>query len=739
MEDLPLALRRGRRDAGQQQQQQQQQDHSRRTRSSSSRAAKTIPTTPSRGPNKRVRFSDLGAASTGLTPSLRRATLLTPGSSSSSPSSATKRRRRLSTSDAENNNNNNTPTQITFLPLRQVIDGRVKRRIRRNGLSEEMNMVTAEKRRRAQQAKAEVDALRAELAAKDAQIRRLSGVTVVVDSDELEDADSDAETEIEDGRQARALPPADQGESIDDLKRQVEALRNALKSPAPSSRASSGGGGGGGGDVHIVGWGGRDGAGEYYHSDMDLDHHLDDSDDEDGFGDSTIADLVCSTPSRRPANMRHSFLTPPSTGSPPPRLGTPNSDQHHQHHRQHTPPSMVHAGVQAQLSDCEKRELGDELTSLHLEIDKLTSMLETYEAVTSRLSDKLAPFSSSGGSNSPSHGAGGGSGSGSAAEAILASRSPAVRVEAQLNHLLQTFAARSAALADIDASLHQLGFPGAHPTEILASLSSSFREARLELEYLTPGELALPLTAAGAAVLDTLLARLRELTRQAEEDQDVLGEYQHLEQSLRRQLGTRVEAMDELRAEAATLRDKVKLRNMRIRELEAGVDRLRGAVATSTRDVGDLEALARRLEADLDAARKALGQRDDDVAALEDQLAHARAHATALQAQMTQLAEDQDRDASRSAEREAALRRDVAEANEALRAARATIDKLAADKEWLGQRLGKDKARARAAVEAMKAELERAVRMSEDLLASPKSPGREDDDDDNHCQSGFSF
>lgn len=733
MEDLPLALRRGRRDAGQQQ---QQQDHSRRTRSSS-RAAKTIPTTPSRGPNKRVRFSDLGAASTGLTPSLRRTTLLTPGSSASPPSSATKRRRRLSTSDAENNNNSSTPTQITFLPLRQVIDGRVKRRIRRNGLSEEMNMVTADKRRRAQQAKAEVDALRAELAAKDVQIRRLSGVTVVVDGDELEDADSDAETEIEDGRPARALPPTDQGESIDDLKRQVEALRNALKSPAPSSLASSGGGGGGGA-VHIVGWGGGDGAGEYYHSDMDLDHHLDESDDEDGFGDSTIADLVCSTPSRRPANMRHSFLSPPSTGSPPPRLGTPNSEQHH-HHRQHTPPSMVHAGVQAQLSDRERRQLGDELASLHLEIDKLTSTLETYEAVTSRLSDKLAPFSSSGGSNSPSHSAGGGGGSGSAAEAILASRSPAVRVEAQLNHLLQTVATRSAALADIDASLHQLGFPGAHPTEIIASLSSSFREARLELEYLTPGELALPLTAAGAAVLDTLLARLRELTRQAEEDQDVLGEYQHLEQSLRRQLGTRVEAMDELRAETATLRDKVKLRNMRIRELEAGVDRLRGAIATSTRDVGDLEALARRLEADLDAARKALGQRDDDVAALEDQLAHARAHATALQAQMTQLAEDQDRDASRSAEREAALRRDVAEANEALRAARATIDKLAADKEWLGQRLGKDKARARAAVEAIKAELERAVRMSEDLLASPKSPGREEDDDENHCQSGFSF
>lgn len=707
MEDLPLALRRGRRASLAPPQHDEQQQHpsdSRRTRSSS-RTTKTILTTPSRGQKKRVRFSAPGASteeslpsgSTGLTPSLRRTTLLTPGSSASFPSS-TKRRRRLSTSDAAVENNNTGEVQVTFLPLRQVIDGRVKRRIRRNGLSEEMNLITAEKRRKAQQTRAEVEALRAEVAAKDAQIRRLSGATAVdMDCDD----DSDAETEIEGGRKIRE----EQGQSIDDLKRQVEQLRNALKSPAPSSRASSSG------DMHIVGW--SEGGGEYYHSDMELD--LDESDDEDGFGDSTITDLVCSTPSRRPANMRHSFPTPPSTGSPPPRLGTPNSDQ------QHKSPSMANAGVQVQLPDNEKQELEEELATLHLEIDKLTSTLETYEAVTSRLSEKLSPFRSPQGSN----------GASSAAEAILASRSPAVRVEVQLNNLLKTFASRSAALEKIDSSLHQLGFPGSNPTEILASLSSSFRSVRLELEYLTPGEIALPLTSAGAAVLDMLLARLRELSRQGLEDQDVIAEYQHLEMSLRKQLVTRVEAMDDMRAEITTLKDKVKLRNMRIRELETGVDKLKSSVKTYTRDISELEQLAQRLEADLDAANKNLESRDEVEMALEEKLSLALEHASSLKEQMGQLQaqqrEWQNKHQDGSAERDA-LRQEVGDVNEALRSARETIHKLQVEKGLLRERLGVEKSKARAAVDAMKAELERAVRMGEDLLASPKSPVRDDDD-----------
>lgn len=697
IEDLPLALRRGRRASlaplSHDEQHQQQCSDTRRTRSSSRAARKTVLCTPSRGQKKRVRFSDpranattddaTASLSTGLTPSLRRTTLLSPGSS-------TKRRRRLSTSDAAGLDN--TEVQVTFLPLRQVIDGRVKRRIRRNGLSEEMNVISAEKRRKAQQNKADMEALRAEVAAKDAQIRRLSGATISGDMD----CDSDVETEIEGGRDN-----GKQRESIDDLKRQVEQLRNALKSPAPSSRASSGA------DAHIVGW--NEGAGDYYHSDMDLD--LYDS-DEDGFGDSTIDDLVCSTPSRRPSKMRHSFPTPPSTGSPPPRLRTPCSDDQQQ---PHTSPCTSNAAVQVQLSDDEKRELEEELASLHLEIDKLTSTLETYESVTSRLSDKLAPFIPQGGGSS-------------AAEAILASRSPAVRVEVQLNNLLKTFASRSAALEKIDSSLQQLGFAGSNPAEILASLSASFRSVRLELEYLTPGEIAIPLTSSGAAVLDMLLCRLRELSRQGLEDQGVISEYQHLEISLRKQLVTRVEAMDDMRAEITILKDKVKLRNMRIRELETGVDKLKASVKTYTRDISELETLAQRLEADLDTANKSLSSTQDEASAtqfeLEEKLSDALAHTSSLKEQMEILQRQQRELCAKHAEDRVerdALKSEVEGVNHALRSARETIRKLEVEKGVLSERLGRERSKARAAVEAMKVELDKAFRMGEDLLASPRS------------------
>lgn len=571
-------------------------------------------------------------------------------------------------------------------------------------------MITAEKRRKAQQTKEEMEALRAEVAAKDAQIRRLSGATAVEMDCDVDDNGSDAETEIEGGRDR-----GQQGESIDDLKRQVEELRNALKSPAPSSRASS----------HIVGWN-EGGGGDYYHSDMELD--FDESDDEGGFGDSTIADLVCSTPSRRPTNMRHSFPTPPSTGSPPPRLGTPCSEEQQQQQQHRSP--VTDAGIQVQLSDDEKRELEEELASLHLEVAKLTSTLESYEAVTSRLSDKLSPFQSDSGASN-------GHRAGSAAEAILASRSPAVRVEVQLNSLLKTFASRSAALEKIDSSLQQLGFPGTTPAEILASLSSSFRSVRLELEYLTPGDIALPLTSAGAAVLDLLLVRLRELSRQSLEDEDVISEYQHLEMSLRKQLVTRVEAMDDMRAEITTLKDKVRLRNMRIRELETGVDKLKTSVRTYTRDISELETLAQRLEADLDGATKELASSREEAAlteaALEEKLDVALAHTAALNEQIERLHAQQrelrSRHEEQNAESEALRRHEVGEVTDALRSARETIRQLQVEKGVLGERLGVEKGRARAAVEAMKAELERAVRMGEDLLASPKSPVREDEYD----------
>lgn len=102
---------------------------------------------------KRVRFSDPGpeiiksSSSTGLTPYVRR-TILTPTSQAFSPSStrllAQSPRRRLSL-PIQLPSPSPISGEIQFAPLRQVLDDRVKRRLRRNNLSEEVNEIEAER------------------------------------------------------------------------------------------------------------------------------------------------------------------------------------------------------------------------------------------------------------------------------------------------------------------------------------------------------------------------------------------------------------------------------------------------------------------------------------------------------------------------------------------------------------------------------------------------------------------
>lgn len=706
IEDLPIALRRTRRSSA------VLHSHPQETQ----RPKSPTVSTPSRGAKKRVRFSDPGlssdhdthvddehvSASTGLTPHIRRTTL--------EPGSGTKRRRHSGpvTQDRPEAFDSTIDTrhsgEVTFLPLRQVLDGRVKRRIRRNGLSEEINIITAERRRKAQQTSDEIAALRSEVAAKDAEIRRLSGATAVGQED-------DDETQ----------------ESIDELKRQVSQLRRVLKSPDSSNETED--------TIDYnttrVDWAVqvRDPFSSEY-SDMELDVDDDDDDEDHHFGDKTMAELACSTPSRRSSNIRNSFPTPPSTS---PHLGpiTPS--------RRHPVTPTSQAAVQTSFTAADREELEDELASLQLEIAKLTGTLETYESMTSRLSEKLSPWAPK---------------DGSASALIMDSRSPAVRVEAQLNNLLQALSDRTAALEGLDASLGELGFPGGDASEVVLSLSSAFRTARLELEYLTPGEIALPLTAAGAAVLDLLLARLRELAKRTLECEDAIDEYHVLELSLRKQLGARAEAMDAARAERDALAGEAGKKDARVRELEAGVQRLKGAVKSYTRDVSELEGLVQRLEGDLDTANKdlraareqneadaeewagAAEDKDFAIAMLEEKLGLALEQTSELKDQLEELRAKHKEDVFSMSQRHGVdlvmrdsrvseLRLEVDRVNEALREAHETVQNLRVENGALSDRLDSEKAKAKAAIDTMKNELERVVRMGQDLMATPrKNPGR---------------
>ena len=119
-------------------------------------ATNNLPLTPSKARSiKRVRFSHPGhfavsssGASSGLTPFVRRTTLSTP-------------RRSVSTSAAIRAE----PIEIQFTPFRQVLDERAKRRIRRNGLSDEMHAYDLDRRDKTQLGK--------DLRAKDEENQRL--------------------------------------------------------------------------------------------------------------------------------------------------------------------------------------------------------------------------------------------------------------------------------------------------------------------------------------------------------------------------------------------------------------------------------------------------------------------------------------------------------------------------------------------------------------------------------------
>ncbi|AEO59799.1 hypothetical protein MYCTH_2045175, partial [Thermothelomyces thermophilus ATCC 42464] len=484
--DLPIALRRTRRSIGICSSKPGESSKSASPCASPRRPTKATPAVRTPDSRKRgVRFSDPGPSiagggdselSTGLTPMIRRTSLRS--SQMSRRHSTPGRLFPASRGTSADPDVRALPAggEVYFLPLRQVLDGRIKRRIRRNGLSEEMNTISAERKRRAEETKAEIERLKAELARKDEEIQRLHDETVVLDTERV--------WELE--------------QQVASLKRELASRSGVQQQDLPSSPASE--------------W-----TRAAPNSCQDDYMELDIGDDLEEFGEATRAELECSTPTRR---MLASFPTPPAT-SPEPQppqtpcrrsFGTPRS----------------HVGVQATFPDPDKQQLERELKSLQLEVTKLTATLESYSSLASRLSDKrlnLPP------SERPS------------------TADSAEDLEAHLNTVLQTLSDRTAALAELDSSLKGLGFPGSDAFEVVESLRASFRSARLELEYITPGEITLPLTGAGAAVLDLVLSRLRALAQRNRDADEAIDEHRATEFSLRQQLSARVTAMDRLAAQ----------------------------------------------------------------------------------------------------------------------------------------------------------------------------------------------
>lgn len=692
--DLPIALRRTRRslnteirgpssDSGSQ--------------SSSSFLNPRQTHTPNPKPKKRVRFSDPGpalpssssstitASSSGLTPLIRRTTLH-PRRRASTPSHPASSR----SAEAE-------AEVVHIAPLRQVLSGRVQRRIRRNGLSEEMNAIYSERRRALRAEREEMEALRAEVAARDAEIARLRMRREERERDEVEGTAAGA-VGLDVGR-------------VWELEREVEALRRRLD------------GRGGREEVEVglevgsspLSWtmAARDPFAEEYTCPMDLV-----SEDVEEFGESSLAGLACSTPSRRGRAAAGMLATPPTT-SPAAARSSPCVDV-----GVATPKS--HAAVQVDMSDGEKEQMEAELASLQLELAKLTTTLEGYAAFAERVAAKLGDFSPS-----------------AALTGEEEASSPHPGIESQIATLLQTLSDRTAALLQLTSTISTLGFPGSDADEILRGVTTAFRTARLELEYLTPGEISLPLTSSGAAVLDLLLDRLRDLARKTEESDEHIDEYHALELSLRQQLSARVDVTDALTREVTELKKKMQERDGRIREQDVGLDRLKGAVASYARDVGELEQLVGRLEGEKTSAVEELeGRLAAQTKELEGKLAeleekHAETLGHMRKSHKDELAGLNKSHGAALALRDARvseLRTEIERVNASLRAAHETVQKLRVENERAKETHGKlveenrslvegaeaERKKAKEVVDGMRAELERVVRMSEGLLATPR-------------------
>ena len=562
--------------------------------------------------------------------------------------------------------------------LRHVLDGRVERRLRRAALRTALDKLDAKHQRSSDHARSQINQLRAELRARDREIYELHNATIVVDTDRV--------WELE--------------QQVDRLQRELQDAQDRHQREATT----------------FVDWtmAARDPFEDREHTEMD-DRYDGEDEDEDMFGEATVAQLACSTPSR----ARASFPTPPATSPlmlPGPR--TPSSPSHrHTTDMLPTPTSApMHAGVQACLPDPEQQVRQAELESLQRETKKLSATLESYKQLMSRLNQRLPGL--------PSAEDDEGQAPPSAEEAV----------ERQVESLLQSLSDRTSTLSALKDSISSLGFPGKDVSEMLTSLSAAFRTARLELEYLTPGEITLPLTSHGAEVLDLVLVQLRDLARRVKEGDDAVDEYHAIELNLRQQLDARVSAMDDLKADLTKAEIIQGDKDTRIRELEVANDRLKGAVQGYVRDMAELERLVERMEKDASEKDATLAERQGTITSLETQLSEATARASELKDELEvaqacrkkHLAAVNRRSGEALALRDARvaeLRGEIDRVNGALREAHERIRKLRVDNGGI-----EDENRSlRAAVEGMKGELQRVMRMSEELLEERTQGSTTDD------------
>ncbi|KAH7395496.1 hypothetical protein BKA64DRAFT_754283 [Cadophora sp. MPI-SDFR-AT-0126] len=550
-DDRPLAVRRPRRSSA---------GPTSRSRSNSRPAAlhphgiATPPETPKRT-KKKVRFSDPGPAiesnfaSSGLTPFIRRTSLSTP-----------KSKRRQSTParlwnragyDVEP-----ASGTLQFAPLRQVLDGRVKRRIKRNGLSEEIHVIEFDKRVEAKGRKAEVERLKNELALKDLEVQSMRD-------------EHDIASQIEGESGGSITTTTTLSNKVQELEQEIRYLKEELGRRESDSDTID--------DPNNWTLAARD----PYDYDGDDDMMITNYDDD--FEDMTGNDELMTTPTR----LNTSFPSPPSTMPNTPCKST------HSH--------STNAGIQTSLPipDPEKEVLKSQLQSLQAEITKLTSVVALNEDNATRLAEKLSEFIPI--DESRDH-----STLDSALDTVLTQL--ALAQSQSLEH--------STAFSALSNEITTLGFSASSPDEALEKIGRQFRQARLDVEYLNPGEVSEGFE--NEKLLGLLVDRIRVLLEKVKDRDSSIDQYHEQEVLLRQQLNDRVSVMESMRGDLTLASTVVGNLREEIKEKETDSERLRTALEGYRSEVSSLESLISRVEEEAKEKEQGLRSEMDELQARLD-------------------------------------------------------------------------------------------------------------------------
>jgi DNA repair exonuclease SbcCD ATPase subunit len=513
----------------------------------------TPPATPKRT-KKRVRFSDPGleiidteSASSGLTPFIRRTSIsTTPTSKRRHPTPATVWNR--AEYDA-------SPISgiLQFAPLRQVLDGRVKRRLKRNRLSEEINTIEWDKRKEAREKRSEVERLRNELAAKDLEVQSMRD-------------ERDVASQIEGESGGSFATNTTLSAKVQELEQEIVQLKAELQRRESDTEDDPN-------------W--TMAARDPFDFNDDDDNMITNYDD-----DFTMNDEMVTTPTR----LNTSFPSPPST-----MPNTPCKSV-----------SSINAGIQASLpiSDPENEALKSQLQSLHSEISKLTASIAFNDDNQTRLAQKLSDFIPSNESHDHST-------LDSALDAVL------TQLALSQSHGLE----HSTAFSALSKEITNLGFPSSSgPEQTLESIASQFRQARLDLEYLTPGEN--PEGFENDKLLEMLVSRIKLLVQKVNDRDASIDQYHEQEVLLRQQIDTRVTVMDEMRKELSLANTVVSDLRTEISEKEVSNERLKEALEGYRSEVSGLEKLIQRIE----------GEGRNNITSLNQQLGSTQAEHDALKA-----------------------------------------------------------------------------------------------------------